>query len=67
MALYLLNTGLHQSTLDNEKLRNNLCAILTISEQYIPDADLAYAKEKLLSFEESKCPYLLNDGSGVPL
>lgn len=53
MALHLLQTALNPSTLDNEKLRNNLYAILTISEQYIPDADLAHAKEKLLSFDEN--------------
>lgn len=53
MALHLLQTALMPAELDNEKLRNNLYAILTISEQYIPDAGLAHAKEKLLSLEEN--------------
>lgn len=49
MALHLLQTALNPEQLDDEKLRNNLYAILTISELYLPDADLAYAKEKVLS------------------
>lgn len=54
MALHLLQTALNPEALDNDKLRNNLYAILTISELYLPDADLAHAKEKLLSFESQE-------------
>jgi len=48
MALHLLQTALMPDDLTTEKLRNNLYAILTISELYLPDAELDHAKEKLL-------------------
>jgi hypothetical protein len=40
--------ALSPDELATEKLRNNLYAILTISELYLPDAELDHAKEKLL-------------------
>jgi len=47
MALHLLQTALKPDDLELDKLRNNLHAILTISEQFLPNAGLKQATEKL--------------------
>lgn len=47
MALHLLQTSLSPDAIELEKLRNNLHAILTISDQFLPQADLIKATEKL--------------------
>jgi len=44
MALHLLQTALAPDELDTDKLKNNLYAILTISEQFLPEAKLSDAK-----------------------
>lgn len=48
MALHLLQTALNPAELNQQQLKNNLYAILTISDQFLPDAGLAEAKEKLI-------------------
>ena len=47
MALHLLQTALSPGEISQEKLRNNLNAILTISDHFLPDAELKSATEKL--------------------
>lgn len=47
MALHLLQTSLKPGEINLEKLRNNLHAILTISDQFLPDANLKKATERL--------------------
>ncbi len=47
MALHLLQTSLKPSEIELEKLKNNLHAILTISDQFLPHAGLKQATEKL--------------------
>ena len=47
MALHLLQTSIKPDEIQLEKLRNNLHAILTISDQFLPDAELKKATEKL--------------------
>ena len=47
MALHLLQTSVKPGELKLERLRDNLHAILTISDQFLPKADLKKATEKL--------------------
>lgn len=47
MALHLLQTSLKPDEIEMEKLRNNLHAILTISDQFLPQAELRKAAEKI--------------------
>jgi hypothetical protein len=47
MAIHLLQTSLQPGSLELEKLKNNLHAILTISDQFLPHAQLKKAREKL--------------------
>jgi hypothetical protein len=47
MALHLLQTSLNPGELKLDKLQNNLYAILTIADPFLPDAQLAKAKEKI--------------------
>ena len=47
MALHLLQTSISPGEIELEKLRNNLHAILTISDQFLPEAGLKKATEKL--------------------
>ena len=47
MALHLLQTSVKPGEIKLEKLRDNLHAILTISDQFLPKADLKEATEKL--------------------
>jgi hypothetical protein len=47
MALHLLQTSMKPGEIKLERLRDNLHAILTISDQFLPDADLKKAREKL--------------------
>lgn len=47
MAIHLLQTALRPGELELEKLKNNLHAILTISDQFLPEAELRQATEKL--------------------
>lgn len=47
MSLHLLQTALTTENLELDKLKNNLHAILTICDQYLPYAELKLASEKL--------------------
>ena len=47
MALHLLQTSMELGEIKTERLRDNLHAILTISDQFLPEADLKKATEKL--------------------
>ena len=47
MALHLLQTALKPEDMPLDKLQNNLHAILTISDQFLPQAGLKQATEHL--------------------
>ena len=47
MAIHLLQTALKPGEIELDKLRNNLHAILTISDQFLPQAALKAATAKL--------------------
>ncbi len=47
MALHLLQTAIYPNDIELDTLRNNLHAILTISDAFLPHADLKSATEKL--------------------
>jgi len=47
MAIHLLQTAIKPGNIELEKLRNNLHAILTISDQFLPLAELKKATEKI--------------------
>lgn len=49
MAIHLLQTAIKPGDINIEKLKNNLHAILTITDQFLPAADLKKATEKLYS------------------
>jgi hypothetical protein len=47
MAIHLLQTAIKPGGIELDKLKNNLHAILTISDQFLPHADLKHATGKL--------------------
>ena len=47
MALHLLQTALKPEAIEMDKLKNNLHAILTITDQFLPEAELKKATDKL--------------------
>lgn len=47
MAIHLLQTALKPGAINLEKLTNNLHAVLTITDQFLPDAKLKKATENL--------------------
>lgn len=47
MAIHLLQTALRPGDIELDKLKNNLHAILTISDRFLPEAELKRATEKL--------------------
>ncbi|WP_437397408.1 hypothetical protein [Flagellimonas lutimaris] len=47
MALHLLQTSMNPEEIKLDRLRDNLHAILTISDQFLPDAGLKKATENL--------------------
>jgi hypothetical protein len=47
MAVHLLQTAIKPGSLELDKLRDNLHAILTISDQFLPHAGLKTAREKI--------------------
>ena len=51
MAIHLLQTSVKPGEIELDKLRNNLHAILAISDQFLPKADLKKATKKL--YEDS--------------
>ena len=52
MALHLLDTALTPGDLPQDNLRNNIHAILTIADPFLPDAGLGQATEKLFNQRE---------------
>lgn len=51
MALHLLQTTISPEELKVDRLRDNIHAILTISDQFLPNSDLKKATEKLYKNE----------------
>jgi hypothetical protein len=47
MALHLLQTAMHPGSIELDKLQNNIHSILTISDQFLPKAQLKKATDKL--------------------
>lgn len=47
MAIHLLQTSIKPGEIKLDRLRDNLHAILTITDQFLPKADLKKATEKL--------------------
>lgn len=47
MAIHLLQTAIKPGGIELDKLKNNLHAILTISDQFLPLAELKKATEKI--------------------
>jgi hypothetical protein len=47
MAIHLLQTALAPGSIELDKLKNNLHAILTLSDPFLPHAGLRQATEKL--------------------
>lgn len=51
MALHLLQTSIKPDEIKFDRLRDNLHAILTIADQFLPNADFIKATEKLYNKE----------------
>lgn len=47
MAVHLLQTAIQPGDLELDKLKNNLHAILTIADQFLPHAELKQATDKI--------------------
>lgn len=47
MAIHLLQTAIKPGDIELDKLKNNLHAILTIADQFLPNAALKKATDKL--------------------
>ena len=47
MALHLLQTAIKPGDIELDRLRDNMNAILTIADQFLPSADLKKVTEKL--------------------
>ncbi|GLB50336.1 hypothetical protein [Neptunitalea lumnitzerae] len=47
MALHLLQTAVYPDEIRLDKLRNNMNAILTIGDRFLPEAELIKATDKL--------------------
>jgi len=47
MAIHLLQTAINPGSIELDKLKNNLYSILTISDQFLPDAELKKTTGKL--------------------
>lgn len=54
MAIHLLQTAIKPGPINLDSLRNNLHAILTISDQYLPSAELKKATDKIFTDEQAK-------------
>jgi len=51
MAMHLLQTALRPGDIDLDQLRNNLHAILTISDSFLPQAELKKATDLLMAHQ----------------
>ena len=47
MALHLLQTAIKPGEINLERLKDNIHAVLTISDQFLPNAELKKATDKL--------------------
>lgn len=47
MAIHLLQTAMSPGSIELDKLTNNIHSILTISDQFLPNAELKKATNKL--------------------
>lgn len=47
MAIHLLQTAMKPGAIELDKLKNNLHSILTISDQFLPNAELKKATDKI--------------------
>jgi hypothetical protein len=47
MAIHLLQTAMQPGDIELDKLRNNIYAILTITDQFLPGAELKIAADKI--------------------
>lgn len=47
MAIHLLQTAMKPGNIELDKLKNNIHSILTISDQFLPNADLKKATDKI--------------------
>lgn len=56
MAIHLLQTAIKPGPIETEKLQNNLHAILTISDRFLPHAGLKVATEKLYAESQQDGP-----------
>lgn len=54
MAIHLLQTAIKPGDIDLDSLKNNLHAILTISDQFLPSAELKKATDQLFTDDQSK-------------
>lgn len=62
MAIHLLQTALQPGAIELEKLRNNLHAILTISDQFLPHAGLKAATDRLYAGNDAVLAQGTGDG-----
>jgi len=53
MALHLFQTAVKPGDIELDKLKNNLHAILTIADQYLPEAELKEATGKIYGANKS--------------
>ncbi len=56
MAIHLLQTALEPGDIELDKLRNNLHAIMTISDGFLPHAGLKGATAKMYESVEAPAP-----------
>ena len=47
MALHLLQTAMKPGSIELDKLKNNIHSILTLSDQFLPNAELKKATDKI--------------------
>lgn len=47
MAIHLLQTAMKPGNIELDKLKNNIHSILTISDQFLPNAELKKATNKI--------------------
>lgn len=56
MAVHLLQTAIKPGSIELDKLQNNLHAILSVSDQFLPQAELKKATEKIYIVAEKTRP-----------
>jgi hypothetical protein len=56
MAVHLLQTALQPGSFDLYRLKDNLHAVLTISDEFLPHADLKKATGNMAGIDERRMP-----------